>query len=81
MQAREFERRARQRERGIWRYVVRSGVVFYGLPMFVLMTYVFPHPRVTTAQSAMLWLLAGAAYGVVMWLVQERRFRSAAKRY
>lgn len=64
----------------MWRYVLRSGVVFYGLPMFFIKTYVFPHPCITTAQAAALWPTAGAGYGVATWLVQERRFRHAAKR-
>ena len=80
MQAKEFDRWAKVREQGMLRYVVRSGVVFYGLPMFLIMTYLIPHPRLSTGQSAALWLVAGAGYGIAMWLVQERRFRKAAGR-
>ncbi|WP_430387307.1 hypothetical protein [Dyella sp. 20L07] len=64
----------------MFRYVIRSGVLFYGLPMFVIMTYLIPHPRLSTAQSAALWAAAGAVYGLAMWLVQERRFRKMAGR-
>jgi len=80
MQSGEFDRWARTRERGMWRFVLRSGVVFYGLPMFFIMTYLIPHPRLTTMQSALLWLLAGTGFGVAMWLVQERRFRKVTRR-
>ncbi|AIF49515.1 hypothetical protein HY57_20740 [Dyella japonica A8] len=63
------------------RYVLFRGLLCYGLPMFLLMTYVIPHPRLTTMESVVLWwLLAGAGYGVGMWLVQERRFRKVVGR-
>lgn len=81
MQAKEFDRWARTREQGMLRYVLLSGVVCYGLPMFLIMTFLIPHPRLTTAQSAFLWLCAGAGYGVAMWLVQERRFRKVSSRF
>lgn len=81
MQSREFDRWAKIREQGMLRYVLLKGVVFYGLPMFLLMTFVIPHPRLTVAQSAFLWVaLAGAGFGYAMWAVQERRFRKVAAR-
>lgn len=75
MQAKEFDRWARVRQQGMWRFVLRSGVLFYGVPMFLVMTYLIPHPRLSTSQSAVLWLLAGLGYGLAMWKVQEHRFR------
>jgi hypothetical protein len=80
MQTREFDRWAKIREQGMLRYVLLSGMVFYGIPMFLLMTYVIPHPRLTTPQSFLLWALAGAGYGAAMWTVQERRFRKVGGR-
>jgi hypothetical protein len=80
MQAREFDRWARAREQGVVRFVLRSGVLFYGLPMFVVMTYLIPHPRLSTGQSALLWLAAGAFYGIATWLVQEHRYRKVGGR-
>ena len=80
MQAREWERWAKVREQGKLRFVLRSGLVFYGVPMFIIMTYLIPHPRLSTGQSALLWLLAGAFYGMATWMVQERRFRKVASR-
>jgi type IV secretory pathway TrbD component len=42
---------------------------------------VIPHPRLTVAQSALLWVaIAGAGFGVAMWIVQERRFRKVSGR-
>jgi len=81
MHSREFDRWSRVREQGLLRYVLVNGVVFYGLPMFVLMTFVIPHPRLNVLQSAMLWMaLAGSGYGIARWMVQERRFRKVGGR-
>jgi len=81
MQGKEFDRWARIRAQGALRYVLLNGVVFYGLPMFLIMTYVIPHPRLTVAQSALLWVaIAGAGFGAAMWIVQERRFRKVSGR-
>jgi hypothetical protein len=78
MKASEFERWARTRARGKYRFVLVSGVLAYGLPMFVIMTFMIPHPRFTRPESALLWLLTGAGYGMAMWLMQEYRYRKAA---
>lgn len=81
MQSREFDRWAKVREQGMLRYVLFRGLLCYGLPMFVLMTFVLPHPRLSAVQSVFLWwVLAGAGYGIGMWMVQERRFRKVAAR-
>lgn len=81
MQSKEFDSWARIRAQGALRYVLLNGVLFYGLPMFLIMTYVIPHPRLTLAQSALLWVaIAGAGFGVAMWMVQERRFRKVSGR-
>lgn len=80
MQQREFDRWARIRGQGMLRYVLFYGLLCYGVPMFLMMTFVFPHPRLATPQSVFLWALAGAGYGVAMWIVQERRFRKVAGR-
>lgn len=81
MQTQEFDRWAKVREQGMLRYVLLRGLLCYGLPAFLLMTYVIPHPRLTTLESVVLWwLVAGAGYGVAMWKVQESRFRKVAGR-
>ena len=59
------------------RFVLLSGVLAYGLPMFVIMTFLIPHPKFTKPESAILWLLTGAGYGIAMWLMQEYRYRKA----
>ncbi|HEU4669460.1 MAG TPA: hypothetical protein VFR91_02010 [Dyella sp.] len=63
------------------RYVLVQGVLAWGATMFVLMTFVLKSSRLPVWQSALLWAAAGAAYGISVWLVQERRYaRSLAAR-
>lgn len=78
MKAIEFERWARTRAQGKYRFVLLSGVLAYGVPMFVIMTFMIPHPKFTKPESALLWLLTGACYGIATWLMQEYRYRKAA---
>jgi hypothetical protein len=79
MQPKEQERWAKSREKGMLAYVLLTGVVSYGVPMFLVMTFLFHHSKLSVAQSAALWLSAGAVYGVATWLVQEHRYRKATK--
>ncbi len=78
MKAIEFERWARTRAQGKYRFVLLNGVLAYGVPMFVIMTFMIPHPMFTKPESALLWLLTGAGYGIATWLMQEHRYRKAA---
>ncbi|GLQ88759.1 hypothetical protein [Dyella flagellata] len=79
MDPKEKDRWSKAREKGMLSYVLLTGVVAYGLPMFVVMTFLFHHSRLSIAQSAAVWLSAGALYGVVTWLVQEHRYRKATR--
>lgn len=77
----ERNRWERSRQRGMLRYVFVQGVLAWGATMFVLMTFVLKSSRLPVWQSALLWAAAGAAYGISVWLVQERRYaRSLAAR-
>ena len=80
MRASEMERWDRTRLQGMRRFVLFRGVLAYGVPMFLIMTFVIPHPKLSTSQSAMLWLLTGVGFGIAMWLLQEHRFRKALPR-
>ncbi len=79
MKASERDRWARTRMQGMRRFVLFSGVLAYGVPMFVIMTFLIPHPKLSGVQSALLWLLTGAVYGTLMWTVQEYRYRKASE--
>src|SRR5690348_10302182 len=67
------------RAQGQWRYILVSGVLSWGLPMFVAMTFFVSRPPVITPRllcvSAVLWLLGGAAFRGFVWLLSERRYK------
>ncbi len=76
------QRWERIRAQGMGRYVLVHGVLSYGLPLFALMTFVVHRERLNPAfiaLSALIWLLGGAVFGVVMWHVRGRMYRRIAE--
>lgn len=80
IQEKKFERWGNSRQKGLFQYVLKVGVLAWGMPMFFIMTYLLPHPKLSLQLSAMLWLAAGAGYGLVMWFVHEHRYRKEVER-
>jgi hypothetical protein len=78
MQAKERERWEKARQKGMAAYILVNGILTYGLTMFVVMTVALRHARLPLWESAVLWLVAGAFFGVATWLVQEHRYRKSA---
>ena len=76
---RESERRwwQRTRQQGVLLYVLWRGVLFLGVPMFLFVEFVLKHERLPMWESAALWVVTGAIYGVFQWLTHERRYRKA----
>ena len=70
-----------ERKAGALRYVLRKGLIAWGLPMYVFMYLVQTLLRGESLEvqdallSAVLWLGGGAFFGVVMWLVSEFNYR------
>jgi hypothetical protein len=77
MKPQELERWQKARQKGMVMYVLVSGVASYGIPMFIIMTFLLHQTKLSVGLSAALWLSAGAFYGITMWIVQERRYRKA----
>ena len=71
----------RERKAGALRYVLRKGLIAWGLPLYVFMYLVQTLLRGESLEvqdallSAVLWLGGGAFFGVVMWLVSEFNYR------
>ncbi|HKS07257.1 MAG TPA: hypothetical protein VJR92_13200 [Gemmatimonadaceae bacterium] len=68
----EEERLARVerfRQLGKRRYVLRHGVVGYGLPMFAAMTLIIDRPwtPLNVIVGATVWTLGGALFGLMTW--------------
>jgi hypothetical protein len=65
---------------GMLRFVLLRGVLSYGLTMFVVMTFIVHRDALSArfiAISALLWLVGGAVFGVLTWLLMERMYRRA----
>ena len=63
---------------GMIRFVLLRGVLSYGLTMFMVMTFIVHRGDLSTrfiAISAALWLVGGAAFGVLTWVLMERIYR------
>ena len=84
MNPKHLARWREQRKQGRTQFVLRTGMLAYGLPMFALLTFILPLMRgraipspLLIAISAVLWTLGGAIFGVVLWAVNERNYKKA----
>jgi hypothetical protein len=77
----DIQRWEKVRRGGKWRFVLINGVVSWGVPMFVVMTFVVnrsPDRPLTPGLvgiSAALWAFGGFSFGLVMWTISERRYQ------
>ena len=71
----------RERKAGALRYVLRKGLIGWGLPLYVFMYGVQTLLRgdalvpEEALRNAVLWLGCGAVFGTVMWWVSEFNYR------
>lgn len=67
------------RQKGVYRYVLINGALSYGLPMFVVTFFLIDKsPDIGDIfLYALAWLIGGLIFGLVMWRVNERRFRAS----
>ena len=71
------------RQKGKKRFILITGVLSYGVPMFFVMTFfvnrkseVMPEP-LRLGISLVIWLLGGAAFGAIMCHLNETRYQKA----
>ena len=63
---------------GMMRFVLLRGVLSYGLTMFIVMTFIVHRGDLSArfiAISAGLWLVGGATFGALAWVLMERIYR------
>jgi hypothetical protein len=69
------------RQKGMGRFILITGILSYGLPMFAIMTFYVnrrPDQPLTALHiviPVVVWTLGGAAFGFIMWKLNEGRYQ------
>jgi hypothetical protein len=68
------------RAKGKLNFFLISGVLSYGLPMFIMMAFMNkPFADGFTSKAAIIhcivWPIAGFLFGVIMWYVTEHKYK------
>jgi hypothetical protein len=83
MKKAELDAWAQSRQKGKWKFILFNGVLAWGMPMYIIMTFVvgdgwnseqFARRALV---GAIIWPLAGLAFGAGLWFYNERRFTKA----
>jgi hypothetical protein len=82
MKDKDIQRWEKARQKGMLHCVFVRGTVSWGIPMFVVMTFIFRGNRLPVWASALLWLGAGTFFGLTLWLTMEflRRRTTSSQR-
>lgn len=73
------------REKGKKQYIWKYGALYWGLPMFIIMTFFvnnrndYHHSLFSIALSIIVWLFAGILFGIVTWGINERKYLKSNK--
>ena len=78
----EIEKWKKTREKGMARFIAVTGILSFGLPMFVAQNFMFlPDKPLAFADYLVLFLITtvagGMLFGYSMWIIQERRYAKA----
>ncbi len=82
MKPKEIEQWQKTREKGMVRFILLTGILSYGLPLFVVLNYMNPPKMPLSITDLIVTLLicavaGGSAFGYILWVVQEKRYRKA----
>jgi hypothetical protein len=74
------------RKLGYLRFVLKYGIGYWGVSMFVIMTFFVSRPFqegfsfIALTGSVLSWSIGGAFFGSAFWLFNERKFLSSVHR-
>jgi len=77
----DVQRWEETRRKGKLNYILVNGLLAWGLPMFVVMTFFVlrkkdePLRLDMVAISAVLWTIGGLAFGLSIWTVSEKKYQ------
>ncbi len=82
MKPKEFEQWQKTREKGLARFILVTGILSYGMPLFVVLNFMDPPKMPLSITDFIVTLLicavaGGSAFGYILWVVQEKRYRKA----
>lgn len=84
MNDREFKRWQKLRKKGLRHFTLINGLLLWGLPMFVVMTFIVNDPFDGSGLilsyvliSALIWTLGGLLFGYLIWFATESRYKKA----
>lgn len=80
MQQEQFKKWEATRLKGKARYFMFSGILYFGMPMFILMAFIqkpFAHGLVSPTAIAhyITWPLAGLFFAVITWYFAEFQYK------
>ncbi|HLQ27081.1 MAG TPA: hypothetical protein VK138_14550 [Acidiferrobacterales bacterium] len=80
MKPQEIERWKKIRDKGMPRFILLTGILSYGVPMFVALNFIIPPKNPLSITDIVVTLLicavaGGGVFGYIVWLVQEKRYR------
>ncbi|MDZ7656004.1 MAG: hypothetical protein U0997_08660 [Sulfurimicrobium sp.] len=81
MNDRHFQKWQKMRAKGKGRFILIRGLLAWGLPMFMIMTFVANKPASgqmspgMIALNAFIWAIAGLVFGYFTWAVSERAYQ------
>lgn len=85
MKEKHFQKWQSTRVKGKSRFILINGLIGWGLPMFIIMTFVVNKPEAghmspsLVALNAFIWAIGGLAFGYFVWSASERVFQKELK--
>ncbi|MDO6426976.1 hypothetical protein Q4489_08140 [Thalassotalea sp. 1_MG-2023] len=82
MKDKQFKAWGATRSKGKLNFILISGVLSYGLPMFIMMAFVTkPYAEGFSSKAAIIhyiaWPVAGFLFGVTVWYITEYKYKKA----